>query len=46
MSTTLPNTPEKATVSADSATNQMVVIANNSEISTVWDRYAALKPQC
>jgi carbon-monoxide dehydrogenase catalytic subunit len=46
MSTTLPNPPEKETVSADPATNEMFAIANNAEISTVFDRYAAQKPQC
>jgi carbon-monoxide dehydrogenase catalytic subunit len=46
MSTTLPKSPAKETVSVDPATNEMVVIANNSQMSTVWDRYAAQKPQC
>ena len=48
MSTTLPTTPKKETgpVSADPATNEMVVIASDSQMQTVWDRYAAQKPQC
>ena len=48
MSTTLPTTPKKETgpVSADPATNEMVVIASDSQMPTVWDRYAAQKPQC
>ena len=48
MSTTLPTTPKKETgpVSADPATNEMVVIASGSQMQTVWDRYAAQKPQC
>src|ERR1017187_6533859 len=48
MSTTLPTPPKKETgpVSYDPATNEMVVIASESQTSTVWDRYAAQKPQC
>ena len=48
MSTTLPTTPKKETgpVSVDPATNEMVVIASGSQMQTVWDRYAAQKPQC
>ena len=33
-------------MSYDPATNEMVVIASESHMSTVWDRYAAQKPQC
>jgi carbon-monoxide dehydrogenase catalytic subunit len=48
MSTTLPTTTKKETgpVSIDPATNEMVVIASGSQMQTVWDRYAAQKPQC
>jgi carbon-monoxide dehydrogenase catalytic subunit len=48
MSTTLPTPPKKETgpVSIDPATNEMVVFASGSHTSTVWDRYAAQKPQC
>lgn len=48
MSTTLPTPPKKETgpVSFDPATNEMIVIAGDSQATTVWDRYAAQKPQC
>ena len=32
--------------SIDPATNQMVVLANENHMATVWDRFAAQKPQC
>ena len=45
MPTSPPQAPAKE-ISRDSATNEMVVIANDSQISTVWDRFTAQKPQC
>ena len=45
MPTSPPEAPGRE-ISRDSATNEMVVIANNSQISTVWDRYTTQKSQC
>src|ERR1019366_6945501 len=46
MATNLTNDSAKPLVSTDPATNEMVVIANDANISTVWDRFNAQKPQC
>jgi len=45
MATAPPKTPERE-VSRDAATNQMVHIAGEAHIPTVWDRYKAQHPQC
>jgi carbon-monoxide dehydrogenase catalytic subunit len=45
MPTSPPKIPGKE-VSTDPATNEMVIVANDAEMSTVWDRYNAQKPQC
>jgi carbon-monoxide dehydrogenase catalytic subunit len=45
MPTSPPKIPVKE-VSTDAATNQMVIIANEAEMPTVWDRFNAQKPQC
>jgi carbon-monoxide dehydrogenase catalytic subunit len=46
MPTNVTNDSPKPLMSTDPATNEMIVIANECQMSTVWDRYAAQKPQC
>jgi carbon-monoxide dehydrogenase catalytic subunit len=38
-------TPERE-ISRDPATNEMVIIANEAQVSTVWDRFNSQHPQC
>jgi carbon-monoxide dehydrogenase catalytic subunit len=45
MATSPPKNTGKE-VSTDAATNEMVIIANDAAMTTVWDRYNAQKPQC
>lgn len=43
---TTPEKPRIREISRDAATNQMVTIARDGEIPTVWDRYRSQQPQC